>query len=53
MKLGRIKRNVEMKQLQAHGYFFGESGPTIVHMPFTLNHIRPMHTYRGPASVIG
>ena len=51
MKLGRITRNVEMKQLQAHGYSFGDAGPTSAHIPFTLNHIRPMHTYRTPASI--
>ena len=53
MKLGRIKRYVEMKQLQGHGYIFGDSGPTILHIPFTLNRFRPMHTYRKSASIFG
>ena len=44
---------MEMKQLQGHGYIFGDSGPTILHIPFTLNRIRPMYTYRKSASIFG
>lgn len=51
MNLGRIKRYVEMKQLQGHGYIFGDSGPTILHIPFTLNHIRPMEVSLGKLSL--
>ena len=54
--MGKIKRYVEMKQLQGHGYIFGDSGHTIshLHIPFTLIHIRPMQVLTfGEAFIVG